>query len=152
LRRTNGTRTPGKKSTPHRDPTAPPRRRAHTHQGHGTDANDRPPMISVLLRATGEQRFGCATIRTDAPALTSSPSMSRGRAWSSTPMHGRVITGAIQPMPPSTPESTHGPEMMRGTADARVHGNSCEGAGAVRRSAPTCVPSAGSTNSTAIAP
>jgi hypothetical protein len=33
-------------------------------------------------------------------------------------------------MPPSVPESTHGPEMMMGTADARVHGNSCEGAGA----------------------
>jgi transposase len=48
---------PGKKSTPHRNPNDPPRRRANQRKGHGTYANDRPPIISILSRETGEQRF-----------------------------------------------------------------------------------------------
>jgi transposase len=47
----------GKKSTPHRDPADPPRRRANKRKGHGTYANDRPPIISIISRETGEQRF-----------------------------------------------------------------------------------------------
>jgi transposase-like protein len=35
----------------------PPRRRANQRKGHGTYANDRPPVISVMSRETGEQRF-----------------------------------------------------------------------------------------------
>jgi len=54
----NSTRTPGKTSTPHGDPRAPPRRRANTRTGHGTYANDRPPIISMIARDTGAQRFG----------------------------------------------------------------------------------------------
>jgi transposase len=50
-------RTPGEKSTPHRDPVDPPRRRANKRKGHGTYANDRPPIISIISRETGEQRF-----------------------------------------------------------------------------------------------
>src|SRR6266511_5932627 len=53
----NSIRTRGKTSTPHRDPTDPPRRRANKHRGHGTYANDRPPLSSVISRETGEQRF-----------------------------------------------------------------------------------------------
>ena len=53
----NSIRTRGKKSTPHRDPIDPPRRRANKRRGHGTYANDRPPIISVISRETGEQRF-----------------------------------------------------------------------------------------------
>jgi transposase len=44
----------GKKSTPHRDPTDPPRRHAHKRKGHGTYDNDRPPIIRVISRETGE--------------------------------------------------------------------------------------------------
>jgi transposase len=51
------TRTPGKKSTPHPDPKDPPRRRANKRKGHGTFANDRPPIISIISRDTGECRF-----------------------------------------------------------------------------------------------
>src|SRR5918911_2347068 len=47
----------GKKSTPHRDPIDPPRRRANKREGHGTYANDRPPIISIISRDTGEQRW-----------------------------------------------------------------------------------------------
>jgi transposase len=51
------TRTRGKTSPPQRDPADPPRRRGNKRKGHGTYANDRPPIISVIARETGEQRF-----------------------------------------------------------------------------------------------
>ena len=35
----------------------PPRRRANKRRGHGTYANDRPPIISIISRDTGEQRW-----------------------------------------------------------------------------------------------
>ena len=49
-------RTRGKKSTPHLDPHDPPRRRANKRPGHGTYDNDRPPIIHVISRETGEER------------------------------------------------------------------------------------------------
>ena len=57
MKPTSSTRTRGKKSTPHADPDDPPRRRANKRRGHGTYANDRPPIISIISRDTGEQRF-----------------------------------------------------------------------------------------------
>jgi len=51
------TRTRGKKSTPHRDPQDPPRRRAHQRKGHGTYATDRPPIFSLVARESGTVRF-----------------------------------------------------------------------------------------------
>jgi transposase len=53
----NGIRTRGKKGTPPRDPADPPRRRATKRKGHGTSANDRPPISSIISRETGAQRF-----------------------------------------------------------------------------------------------
>jgi transposase len=53
----NCTTTRGKKSTPHRNPADPPRRRSNKRRGHGTYANDRPPLISIISRDTGEQRW-----------------------------------------------------------------------------------------------
>ncbi len=50
------TRTRGKKSTPHPDPADPPRRRANKRPGHGTYDNDRPPIIHIISRETGEER------------------------------------------------------------------------------------------------
>ena len=47
----------GKKGTPHRHPSDPPRRRANQRKGHDTYANDRPPIISVVSREMGEPRF-----------------------------------------------------------------------------------------------
>jgi predicted RNA-binding Zn-ribbon protein involved in translation (DUF1610 family) len=47
----------GKKGSPHLDPTDLPRRRAHQRRGHGTYANDRPPLVSIISRDAGEQRF-----------------------------------------------------------------------------------------------
>jgi transposase-like protein len=47
----------GEKSTPHCDAADPPCRRANKRKGHGTYANDRPPIISVVSRETGAHRI-----------------------------------------------------------------------------------------------
>jgi transposase len=50
-------RTRGKKSTPHRDPSDPPRRRANKAKGKGTYENDRPPILSLISRTSHEVRY-----------------------------------------------------------------------------------------------
>jgi transposase-like protein len=47
----------GEKGEPHDDPEDPPRRRANKVRGHGTRANDRPPIIGVVGRESGEARL-----------------------------------------------------------------------------------------------
>jgi len=51
------TKTRGKKSTPHRQPEDPPRRRANKRKGHGTYQTDRPPIFSIVERESGTVRF-----------------------------------------------------------------------------------------------
>jgi transposase len=46
----------GTKGRPHRDPADPPRRRANKRRGRGTYANDRPPIVGVAGRHTGQVR------------------------------------------------------------------------------------------------
>ena len=50
-------RTLGKKSTIHPDPNDTPRRRANKRPGRGTSDNDRPPIIHLVSRESGEHRF-----------------------------------------------------------------------------------------------
>ena len=50
-------RTQGKKGDEHFDPADPPRRRANKRRGRGTYANDRPPILGVVGRDTGEVRL-----------------------------------------------------------------------------------------------
>ncbi len=47
----------GKKGERHALPEDPPRRRANKQPGHGTFANDRPPIFQVVSRDTGEVRL-----------------------------------------------------------------------------------------------
>jgi transposase-like protein len=47
----------GEKGVPHRDPEDPPRRRANKKRGHGTKANDRPPVVGIVGRRSGELRL-----------------------------------------------------------------------------------------------
>jgi transposase len=47
----------GKKGMPHEDPDDPPRRRANKRRGHGTFANDRPPIAGVVGRESGHVRL-----------------------------------------------------------------------------------------------
>jgi hypothetical protein len=50
----------GEKGMPHPDPEDPPRRRANKVRGHGTMAKDRPPVIGVVGRRSGEVRLEVA--------------------------------------------------------------------------------------------
>jgi len=47
----------GEKSEPHLDPADPPRRRANKQRGHGTYANDRPPIVGTVGRESGKVRL-----------------------------------------------------------------------------------------------
>ena len=58
----------GKKGDKHSDPSDPPRRRANKQKGHGSYANDRPPIIGTIGRASGQVRL-CVTKRTDGKTL-----------------------------------------------------------------------------------
>ncbi len=62
-------KTRGKKSEPHLDPADPPRRRANKQRGHGTYANDRPPIVGTVGRETGKVRLRMVE-HTDSPTLT----------------------------------------------------------------------------------
>jgi transposase len=50
-------RTRGKKGDPPRAPLDPPRRRANKQRGHGTYANDRPPIVGTVGRQSGQCRL-----------------------------------------------------------------------------------------------
>jgi transposase len=47
----------GEKGVPHLDPDDPPRRRANKRRGHGTMENDRPPVVGVVGRDSGQVRL-----------------------------------------------------------------------------------------------
>ena len=59
----------GKKGEWHGDPTDPPRRRANKQRGHGTYANDRPPIVGTVGRQTGKVRLSVVQ-KTDRASLT----------------------------------------------------------------------------------
>lgn len=59
----------GEKGEPHKDPADPPRRRGNKRRGHGTYANDRPPVVGSLGRESGEVRLRVAH-HTDKATLT----------------------------------------------------------------------------------
>ena len=50
-------RTRGKKGDLHYDWWDPPRRRANKRKGHGTYANDRPPVLGTVGRESGQVRL-----------------------------------------------------------------------------------------------
>ena len=129
----NCTTTPGKKSTPHRDPTDPPRRRANKRKGHGTYTNDRPPIISIISRDTGEQRFWvcdhadkrtCANlIAENIPRQSTILYTDEWQSYhGSHPAHAAVRYGVHQWARDDD-----------GDGRREVHCNSCEGAGAALR-------------------
>jgi transposase len=129
----NCTRTRGKNSTPHRDPADPPRRRANKRKGHGTYANDRPPIISVLSRDTSEPRFWvCARADRHTCAGLIAESVPQQRAilytdaWRSDhgshPAHATVSHGIRE----WARDDDH-------DGSREVHCNTCEGVGAALR-------------------
>ena len=59
----------GEKGDRHDDPADPPRSRGNKRKGHGTYANDRPPVVGTLGRESGEVRLRLVH-RTDKATLT----------------------------------------------------------------------------------
>jgi transposase len=118
---------------PHRDPHDPPRRRANKRKGHGTYANDRPPIISVVSRQTGEHRFWVcdhADTRTCRRLIAGNVPLGSTQLYTdewqsyrgSHPCHATVHHGVH--------------EWARdddGDGRREVHCNTCEGAGAALR-------------------
>jgi len=47
----------GEKGSPHEHPSDPPRVRANQVKGHGTWENDRPPIVGVIGRTSGQVRL-----------------------------------------------------------------------------------------------
>src|SRR5918996_1956631 len=129
----NSTKTRGKKSTPYRDPTDPPQRRANQRKGHGTYANDRPPIISLISRETGEQRWwACDHAHTRTCAELIAENIPIGRTWLYTDewpsYRGSHLSHA------TVRHGMH--EWARdddGDGRREVHCNTCEGAGAALR-------------------
>jgi transposase-like protein len=78
---------PGKKGDRHADPAEPPRRRANKRQGHGTSANDRPPVVGTVGRRTGRCRLRVRehtegkTLRGHVPAFTRSAARCHTEEW-----------------------------------------------------------------------
>ncbi len=127
------TTTRGKTSTPHPDPDDPPRRRANKRRGRGTYANDRPPIISIISRDTGEQRFWVgdhADRRTCAALITEN-----------IPAHSTQLYTDEWPSyrgsHPSHAAVRHGVHAWarddEGDGRREVHGTTWEGAGAALR-------------------
>ncbi len=133
MRPTSCTTTPGKKSTPHPDPTDPPRRRANKRNGHGTYANDRPPIISIIARDTGEQRFW---VGDHADTRTCHALITENIPAGSTLLYTDEWQ-SYRGSPPAHATVRHGVhEWARddnGDGQREVHCNSCEGAGAALR-------------------
>jgi hypothetical protein len=127
------TSTLGENSTPPRDPHDPPRRRANQRKGHGTSANDRPPIISVLSRETGEQRFwggDHADRRTWAALIAENVPLKSTILYTDAWQRGH----GSHPAPARVRHSIY--EWARdddGDGRREGHGNTCEGAGPALR-------------------
>ena len=59
----------GEKGDPHRDASDPPRRRGNKRKGHGTYANDRPPLVGTKGRESGLLRLRLV-LQTDSATLS----------------------------------------------------------------------------------
>lgn len=134
LRPMSCTKTRGKKSTLHPEPDDPPRRRANSRRGVGTFEGDRPPIMSLISRDTGECRYWVldrtnqATVRT---VLHESLPLA-ATVWLYTD-GSRAYPGSY-PRHASVNHSVY--EWARdddGDGRREVHCNSCEGRGAALR-------------------
>ena len=123
----------GKKGDPHHEPDDPPRRRANKRRGHGTYANDRPPILNIVSRETGEHRYWVCAHADRATCHTLLHAMipphatllcsDEWRAYQGVHAHHRTVCHALH-------------EWARdddGDGRREVHCNTCEGAGMALR-------------------
>jgi len=120
-------RTLGKKGDAHLDPNDPPRCRANKQPGHGTYDNDRPPIIHIISRETGEERCWVAG--------HSDKATCQGILAEAVPSDGTIVYSdeyrsyhGIEPQHATVNHGEH--EWARdddGDGVREVHCNSCEG-------------------------
>ena len=123
----------GKKGRLHPNPDDPPRRRANKRRGRGTYDNDRPPIVSVISRRTGEYR---AWVVEHADGATS-----KAILVSALPLPDSVLYTDDATNYTSLPMDHHTVCHARhewardddGDGRREVHCNSCEGIGAALR-------------------
>src|SRR5919108_377956 len=123
----------GEKSPPHRAPSDPPRRRANQRKGHGTDATDRPPIIRVIARETGEPRlWGCdhADMRPCTDLSAENVPAGRTRLY---PDEWQRYRGSPSSHATVGHGGHEGARDDAGDGHREVHGHTCEGAGAALR-------------------
>ena len=123
----------GKKGRPHPDPLDPPRRRANKRRGRGTDENDRPPMVSVISRQTGEYR---TWVVEHADGVTTKDILASALPETERVLYTDEATNytGLQIDHPTVCHALH--EWARdddGDGIREVHCNSCEGMGAALR-------------------
>lgn len=71
----------GEKGIPHLDPDDPPRRRANKFRGKGTADNDRPPVLGIVGRTSGQIRL---TVCDDTKQQTIQPEVEKGTSLGAT--------------------------------------------------------------------
>jgi hypothetical protein len=118
---------------PHLDPADPPRRRANKRKGHGTYANDRPPILSIISCETGEPRWWvCDHADTRTCATLIAENMPAGNTWLSTDAWQSYW--GRHPAPATVRHGVH--TWARdddGNGRRAVQGHTCEGVGAALR-------------------
>jgi transposase len=121
----------GEKGVAHEDPDDPPRRRANEVRGHGTMAKDRPPIIGVVGRESGEARPDVAenadqkTLNTFVVRNTQRGAVVNTDEWSGydrLPRHGRGRVSVCH-----TPGKREWARDDDGDGVREVHNNTMEG-------------------------
>jgi transposase-like protein len=104
----------GEKGEPHREPDDPPRTRANQQPGHGTSATDRPPIIHVRCRETGEVRTWVCDHADQETCRAIVRSAIPPKGPSSIVMHGRATARRIPAIRPCATAPGNGHAMPMG--------------------------------------
>ena len=121
----------GEKGEKHSDPDDPPRRRGNKVRGHGTWATDRPPVVGVVGRASGDIRLAVATnsrrVDLEPMVLTNTlpgatVNTDEGGAYNHLEKMGRVHTSVCH-----TPGKRIWAKDLDGDGVNEVHSNTMEG-------------------------
>jgi len=118
---------------PHRNPSDLPRRGANKRKGHGTNATDRLPIITVISRETGDQRFWVcdhADRRTGYDLIAENVPLDRTILYTDEWQSSHGSHPAQAPVRHGIYEWARDDD---GDGRREVHGNSSEGAGAALR-------------------
>jgi len=133
------------KGDEHFDPLDPPRRRANKRRGRGTYVNDRPPVLGVIGRESGQVRLRVVE-DTKASNWKNMSMLSRGRIAMSTPMSTTVTMALSALARVWNMASRNGHVMMTAMASERFTPTPLKACGLAY--AISCVPFEGSTRNT----